>query len=125
MNGTLAATAKRVPVFGVSKPTDFSMLSGTNSHGGAATASDGDTADYRVNIGWKHLTYSEGEPGSAEAIKIYIDPPARYGQAFTFYVPGEARWREVMPAWSVERRAEIVARIKDECSHYHAEWVEG
>ena len=81
--------------------------------------------DYRVEIGWKHLTYSEGAPGVAEPIKIYIDPPARYGQTFTFYIPGEARWREVMPAWSVERRAEIVARIKDECSHYHAEWIEG
>ncbi len=78
---------------------------------------------YRVVIGWRHLTYSEGLGG--EGIKIYIDPPTRYGQPFSFYIPGEVRWREVMPSWAAERRAEIVARIKEECSHYHAEWIEG
>ncbi|MBV9127775.1 MAG: hypothetical protein JO117_06765 [Verrucomicrobia bacterium] len=81
------------------------------------------TQNFRVHIGWKQLTYSEGE--HAGGIKIYIDPPTRYGQPFAFYIPGETRWREVMPDWAANRRGEIVARIKDECSHYHAEWVEG
>ena len=79
--------------------------------------------DFRVEIGWKSLAYLEGD--HPEAIKIYIDPPTRYGMPFAFYVPGETRWREVMPAWATDRRVEIVARIKDECAHYHAQWVEG
>ena len=78
---------------------------------------------YEVNIGWKSLDYTEN--GHAGNIRIYIDPPSCYGMPFAFYVPGEGRWREVMPEWAADRRPEIVARIKDECSHYHAEWVEG
>ena len=78
---------------------------------------------YHVAIGWRQLTYSED--GQNEAIKIYIDPPGRYGHPFAFYVPGEARWREAMPEWAANRRQEIVTRIKEECSHYHAEWIEG
>ena len=58
-------------------------------------------------------------------LQIYIDPPTRYGKPFTFYLPGPDRWREVFPAWAAERRAEIVERIKEECAHFHAEWVEG
>ena len=99
------------------------MLQTENRNGETHGTSDG-RDDYHVEIGWRHLTYSESEH-EAEPIKIYIDPPARYGQAFAFYIPGETRWREVMPEWSVDRRAEIVARIKEECSHYHAEWIEG
>ena len=79
--------------------------------------------DYQVNIGWKSLSYTEAD--HQDEIKIYIDPPSRYGMPFAFYIPGEARWREVMPEWATDRRSEIVARIKDECSHFHAEWVEG
>ena len=98
------------------------MLQGGNR--GAETARESDKQhDYRVHIGWRHLTYSEG--AQHEPIKIYIDPPGRYGQPFSFYIPGEARWREVMPDWAMDRRQEIVARIKDECSHYHAAWIEG
>lgn len=78
---------------------------------------------YRVVIGWKSLDYREDD--HQEQLRIYIDPPTRYGMPFAFYIPGVARWREVMPAWAAGRRAEIVARIKEECSHYHAEWVEG
>ncbi len=81
------------------------------------------TQDYQVNISWKSLDYIENNHDGA--IRIYIDPPTRYGMPFAFYVPGEGRWREVMPEWAAGRRAEIVARIKEECSHYHAEWVEG
>lgn len=79
--------------------------------------------DFQVEIGWKSLDYTE--QGEVGAIRIYIDPPTRYGMPFAFYVPGDNRWREVMPEWAADRRAEIVARIKEECSHYHAEWVEG
>ena len=81
------------------------------------------TQDYQVNIGWKSLDYTEN--GCEGAIKIYIDPPTCYGMPFAFYIPGETRWREVMPEWAADRRVEIVRRIKEECSHYHAEWVEG
>ena len=35
------------------------------------------------------------------------------------------RWQEVFPEWAAHRRDEIVARIKEECSHFHAVWVEG
>lgn len=79
--------------------------------------------EYQVKIGWKSLAYSE--PSHEGAIIIYIDPPTRYGMPFAFYIPGEARWQEVMPDWAADRRAEVVHRIKEECSHYHAEWVEG
>ena len=79
--------------------------------------------EYQVKIGWRSLAYTE--QGHDGAIVIYIDPPSRYGMPFAFYMPGENRWREVMPDWAAGRRAEIVARIKEECSHYHAEWVEG
>ena len=75
----------------------------------------------RIEIGWKSLTYSE----HGEGFKIYIDPPTRPGKPFTFYLPGQERWREVFPDWAADRRAEIVARIKEECAHFHAEWVEG
>ena len=81
------------------------------------------TADYEVKIAWKSLAYTEH--GHDGAIVIYIDPPTRYGMPFAFYIPGESRWQEVMPEWAASRRAEIVGRIKEECSHYHAEWVEG
>lgn len=81
------------------------------------------TTEYQVKIKWKSLEYSE--PGHDGSIVIYIDPPTRYGMPFAFYVPGGARWCEVMPDWAVDRRAEIVARVKEECSHYHAEWIEG
>jgi hypothetical protein len=100
------------------------MLQQENRNTETAGGSSRDARDYRVNIGWRQLTYSEDEH-SAEPIKIYIDPPARYGQPFSFYIPGETRWREVMPNWAVDRHQEIVARIKEECSHYHAEWIEG
>ena len=76
---------------------------------------------YRVVVGWRALTYSE----RGESFKIYIDPPIRPGKPFTFYLPGPDRWREVFPDWAAERREEIVARIKEECAHFHAEWVEG
>ena len=75
----------------------------------------------RIEIGWKWLTYSE----RGESFKIYIDPPTRYGKPFTFYLPGQERWREVFPAWAADRRDEIVARIKEECAHFNAEWIEG
>jgi hypothetical protein len=80
-----------------------------------------ETVEYTVDIGWKSLSYSE----QGSSFKIYIDPPARRGQPFTFYLPGVDRWREVFPEWAADRRDEIVARIKEACEHYNAEWVEG
>ena len=82
---------------------------------------DDDHEPYRVVVGWRALTYSE----HGESFKIYIDPPTHPGKPFTFYLPGPDRWREVFPDWAAGRREEIVARIKDECAHFHAEWVEG
>ncbi len=82
---------------------------------------DEDEEEYRVVIGWRALTYSE----RGESFKIYIDPPVARGKPFTFYLPGPDRWREVFPEWAADRRDEIVARIKEECAHFHAEWVEG
>ncbi len=80
-----------------------------------------DPSEYKVEIGWKSLSYCE----RGACIKIYIDPPARRGQPFTFYLPGRDRWRQALPEWAADRRDEIVARIKEECAHYNAEWVEG
>lgn len=80
-----------------------------------------DEPEFVVKMGWRELTYSE----KGQSFKVYIDPPTRYGQPFTFYLPGAERWREVFPEWAANRREEIVARIKEECSHFHAEWVEG
>ena len=74
-----------------------------------------------IQMGWKWLTYSE----RGESFKIYIDPPTGYGKPFTFYLPGPERWREVFPAWAADRRTEIVTRIKEECAHFNAEWIEG
>lgn len=77
---------------------------------------------YEIKIEWRSLSYSEN---GEEPVKIYIQPPNSYGKPFTFYIPGPARWQQFMPHWAVHRRDEIVARIKDECMHYYAEWVEG
>ena len=78
-------------------------------------------SDYEVSITWRSLVYCE----QGSCIKIYIDPPQRRGQPFTFYLPGPDRWRQALPEWAADRRDEIVARIKEECEHYDAEWVEG
>ena len=75
----------------------------------------------KIEIYWRWLTYSE----RGQRFKIYIDPPTRFGKPFTFYLPGKERWREVFPDWAAERREEIVARIKEECAHFNAEWIEG
>ena len=80
-----------------------------------------DEPEYTVRMGWRELSYCE----KGQCFKIYIDPPTRYGKPFTFYLPGPERWREVFPEWAADRREEIVARIKEECAHFHAEWVEG
>ena len=77
--------------------------------------------EYKIEMTWRELKYSEG----SRSFKIYIDPPGRYGEPFTFYLPGSDRWRKVLPEWAADRREEIVARIKEECAHYHAEWIEG
>jgi hypothetical protein len=96
------------------------MPAGTN----AEMFDDGmglDASDYKIEITWRALNYCEG----GRCFKIYIDPPSSYGQPFTFYLPGPDRWNQVLPDWAAGRRDEIVARIKEECAHFHAEWIEG
>ncbi len=80
-----------------------------------------DVADFTIEIGWRSLSYCERDL----CLKVYIDPPTRPGGPFTFYLPGEERWRQVFPEWAAERRAEIVSRIKEECAHFNAQWIEG
>lgn len=80
-----------------------------------------DVADFNIEMTWRALHYCE----RGACFKIYIDPPARPGRPFTFYLPGEERWRQVFPDWAAERRSEIVGRIKEECAHFNAVWVEG
>jgi hypothetical protein len=80
-----------------------------------------DASEYKIEISWRALIYREGD----RHFKIYIDPPTRYGEPFTFYLPGPDRWDQVLPDWAGGRREEIVGRIKEECAHFHAEWVEG
>jgi hypothetical protein len=91
---------------------------------GQETFDDGmslEAGEYKIEITWRALNYREG----GGSFKIYIDPPTRYGQPFTFYLPGPDRWNQVLPEWAAGRRDEIVGRIKEECAHFHAEWVEG
>jgi hypothetical protein len=80
-----------------------------------------ETSEFSVEIGWKSLSYCE----KGRCFKIYIDPPAKRGLPFTFYLPGPDRWRDALPEWAADRRDEIVARIKEECEHFNAEWIEG
>jgi hypothetical protein len=80
-----------------------------------------DAAEYKIDITWRTLNYCEGN----HCFKIYIDPPTRYGEPFTFYLPAPDRWNQVLPEWAADRREEIVARIKEECAHFHAAWIEG
>lgn len=80
-----------------------------------------DVEEFSIEMTWRSLHYCE----RGSCFKIYIDPPTRPGRPFTFYLPGEERWRQVFPDWAAGRRGEIVARIKEECAHYHAEWIEG
>jgi hypothetical protein len=77
--------------------------------------------DFKIVMRWRELNYCE----RGSCLKFYIDPPRRYGLPFTFYLPGPERWRQIFPDWAADRREEIVARIKEECAHYHAEWIEG
>ena len=70
---------------------------------------------------WERIRLVLGETGDAGAFlaRARLDPPPGLEN------PGPDRWREVFPEWAADRREEIVARIKEECAHFNAEWVEG
>lgn len=76
---------------------------------------------YDVQIFWRYLTYTEE---GREPVKIYIQPPNRYGGKFTFHIPGVDRWNEVMPEWAIDKRELIVERIKVDCAHFYANWTD-
>ena len=76
--------------------------------------------NYRVDVGFKFITYYENDK------KIMFDVEPMENDSPILYVPSIQRWALEMPDWTQGRRDEIVERIMNDCKHipYVVEEVE-
>lgn len=73
-------------------------------------------AGCQVGLAFKHIRYSEGD----QSLVFAREAGGATTQA-TIWVPSPRKWRETMPDWAKERRAEILARVWAHAAHH--EWV--
>jgi len=69
-------------------------------------------------MGWRYVAYSEGEI----ALSLSIEPMVK--GADRVYVPDGPSWAKDAPSWTVERRAEVLARLKSVAWNRKLEWRE-
>jgi hypothetical protein len=62
--------------------------------------------EWTCRMGWRVLTYQEGEQWLSLQIEPMSDAPCRV------YLPDDARWQVHAPAWARDRRALIVQRLQ-------------
>lgn len=49
----------------------------------------------------------------AELLALSLEMVNMEPGRWELFVPGEAKWREVVPAWAADRRSEIIQRIAE------------
>jgi len=76
-------------------------------------------AGWSARMGWRYLTYLEGE----QSLSLAIEPMA-VGPDIV-YVPDAEAWSRVAPAWARNRATEILERIKSVPWSRDLQWSEG
>lgn len=70
-------------------------------------------------MGWRVLTYEEGERWLSLRIEPMTDGPCRV------YVPGTRRWALQAPAWARGRRESILQRLRQIAWNRDLVWIDG
>ena len=71
-----------------------------------------------VLIAFRYIKYSEGK----NSFELRVDPGLKTPSII--YIPSPQKWNEELPAWTHNRREEILDRIKPKCVHLNCEWKE-
>ncbi len=73
---------------------------------------------FGVHIGFRYVRYMEG----FNKLELSVEPLSK--DPSVIYVPSQEKWKLEMPEWAKDRRAEILAHIKDGTKHLDWIWEE-
>jgi hypothetical protein len=81
-----------------------------------ATCLAGSTQSWVARMGWRYVSYSEGD------VSLFLSTEPMVKGADRVYVPDEASWIKGAPTWTRENRSEVLSRLKSVAWNRKLEW---
>jgi ribose 5-phosphate isomerase B len=100
-------------------PVPAGKIKSDKNRGKAFVKEGGDKTgekEWDMLLAFRFVKYIEGK----NSIEFNIDPGLK--SPTVIHVPSPETWKKEMPDWAVDRRDEILGRLKPKCQHLEPEW---